>query len=108
MKRKIQPPPPPAPPECPNCTTPHKCGSKEWQTKKGPRCVGGPNGKDRCDCLNDCGDDPWIQKGLSEPCNLFHVYEEERRATDEALSAIRARLAPKFEEARIKDEQEET
>jgi len=22
----------------------------------------------RCDCLNDCGDDPWLKDGRSTPC----------------------------------------
>lgn len=67
-KRKVIPVVPP-PPECPECTTPHKCGTQELHTKRGPRCVGKANGPDDCDCLNFCGDDPWLAKGKAVPCD---------------------------------------
>lgn len=27
--------------------------------------------KVKCDCLNMCGDDPWLAKGKSEPCEAL-------------------------------------
>lgn len=53
--------------KCPECTTPVRCGATALHTK-GPRCVGKADGKDDCDCLNACGDDPWITTGQSTPC----------------------------------------
>ncbi|MCI5068457.1 hypothetical protein [Acidovorax sp.] len=35
---------------------------------KGPRCTGKSNGPDNCDCINTCGDDPWLKDGRSTPC----------------------------------------
>jgi hypothetical protein len=23
----------------------------------------------KCDCLNECGDDPWLRSGKSDPCD---------------------------------------
>ena len=46
------------------CTTPTRCGAPALHTK-GPRCIGRPDGKDDCDCLNACGDDPWIESGTT-------------------------------------------
>ena len=31
-----------------------------------------------CDCLNDCGDDPWLKDGRSQPCK----YLRQRQALD--------------------------
>lgn len=64
------------PPECAVCTTPGKCGTTELHTKKGPHCVGRANGPDVCDCLNSCGDDPWLKDDRSEPCERYKVTEK--------------------------------
>jgi len=53
--------------KCPACTTPTRCGATALHNK-GPRCVGRADGKDNCDCLNACGDDPWLETGQSTPC----------------------------------------
>lgn len=37
-----------------------------------------------CDCLNDCGDDPWLQDGRCKPC----AYRVERIRLDTARSGI--------------------
>lgn len=70
---------PPAP-KCPVCTTPTRCGAPALHTK-GPRCVGKADGMDDCDCLNACGDDPWIESGRSMPC-------EHRRETQARIARI--------------------
>lgn len=95
VKRTYGVPPPPFPPAPPNpfrraaptstpkcmvCTTPTRCGAPALHTK-GPRCIGRPDGKDDCDCLNACGDDPWIESGRSMPC-------EHRRETQARIAAL--------------------
>lgn len=67
-------------PQCLVCTTPTRCGTPALHTK-GPRCIGRPDGKDDCDCLNACGDDPWIESGRSMPC-------EHRRETQARIAAL--------------------
>jgi len=62
------------------CTTPSRCGAPALHTK-GPRCIGRPDGKDDCDCLNACGDDPWIESGRSMPC-------DHRRETQARIAAL--------------------
>lgn len=52
---------------CAVCTTPTRCGAPRLGDK-GPRCVGRSDGPDNCDCINSCGDDPWIKDGRSSPC----------------------------------------
>jgi hypothetical protein len=69
MRRTVPSEPKPA---CPGCTTPRLCGTLEWHVK-GPRCKGGPDGMDACDCINHCGDDPWVKKGLAKPCGHYYV-----------------------------------
>lgn len=89
----VPPPPfPPAPPrthqcgapattpKCMVCTTPTRCGTPALHTK-GPRCIGRADGKDDCDCLNACGDDPWIESGRSMPC-------DHRRETQARIAAL--------------------
>jgi hypothetical protein len=63
--------PTPAPPQCPLCTTPRRCGSPYWRSVRGPLCKGRPAGPDRCDCLNWCGDDPWLEDYRAQPCVKF-------------------------------------
>lgn len=84
MKRG-QPAPAPAVDECPQCTTPNKCG-RTGNGKRGPRCVGRADGLDDCDCLNRCGDDPWLDNGKAKPCA--------RRASEEAAALHRATAGP--------------
>ena len=31
----------------------------------------GPNAMDKCDCLNWCGDDPFIREGKAQPCESY-------------------------------------
>lgn len=81
MKRK-QPVAVPVVNECPQCTTPHRCGRQDLSGARGTRCVGRADGPDDCDCLNDCGDDPWLKSGKSKPC-------DERAAADAAVEARR-------------------
>jgi hypothetical protein len=40
--------------------------------------------KPRCDCLNFCGDDPSIDKGLVRPCLTFKAELRTRRLHDAA------------------------
>lgn len=95
VKRTYGVPPPPFPPapsnpfrraaptstpKCMVCTTPTRCGAPALHTK-GPRCIGRADGKDDCDCLNACGDDPWIGSGRSMPC-------EHRRETQARIAAL--------------------
>ena len=37
----------------------------------------------KCDCLNYCGDDPWLNDGRAEPC-------EESKACEKKAAAARA------------------
>lgn len=67
-------------PKCLVCTTPKRCGSTALHTQ-GPRCVGKADGMDDCDCLNECGDDPWIETGRSMSC-------EHRRETQARIAAL--------------------
>ncbi|WP_243021723.1 DUF4406 domain-containing protein [Simplicispira sedimenti] len=67
-------------PKCMVCTTPTRCGAPALHTK-GPRCIGRADGKDDCDCLNACGDDPWIESGRSMPC-------DHRRETQARIAAL--------------------
>jgi hypothetical protein len=83
----------PAQPECIVCTTPSRCGSPALRTKKGPHCAGKANGADTCDCLNYCGDDPWLRDGRSMPC-LSYAAREKQAAADSLWHGIVAfRLA---------------
>lgn len=66
-----KPPPPPTVNECPQCTTPTRCGRTNLSGARGSRCIGRADGKDDCDCLNRCGDDPWLSKGKAIPCATF-------------------------------------
>jgi hypothetical protein len=58
----------PAQPECAVCMTPPRCGSLAWREQRGPRCAGKADGPDDCDCINVCGDDPWLKDGRATPC----------------------------------------
>lgn len=75
----------PAVNECPQCTTPTRCG-RTGDSKRGPRCVGRADGPDDCDCLNQCGDDPWLAKNKATPC--------ERRRQETAAAEFRATAGP--------------
>lgn len=52
---------------CAVCTTPSRCKTPALGIK-GSACAGRANGPDDCDCLNACGDDPWLKDGRSLPC----------------------------------------
>ncbi len=73
-------------PKCMVCTTPARCGAPALHTK-GPRCIGRADGKDDCDCLNTCGDDPWLATGQSTPC-------EHRRETKARIAALAQATPP--------------
>lgn len=79
MTKRLKPPAstPPPKPRCEQCVTPNQCGTPVWHEKgrhckidKGEAAVG----PDRCDCLNDCGDDPWLKDGRAAPCEYWHRY----------------------------------
>lgn len=40
----------------------------------------------KCDCLNDCGDDPWLRDGRSQPCERL---KKERAAEAKAKEDAR-------------------
>jgi hypothetical protein len=78
--------PAPAVNECPQCTTPGKCGRQDSTGARGPHCVGRADGLDDCDCLNQCGDDPWLAKGKARPCA--------KRAQELAAAEFRVTAGP--------------
>jgi hypothetical protein len=46
-----------------------------------------------CDCLNDCGDDPRLDRGTAKPCQVYvnHIKRAEARGAEaerEACAAI--------------------
>jgi len=44
----------------------------------------------KCDCLNRCGDDPWLKDGRAVPCdNLVRQREQEHQR---ALETVRVNL----------------
>lgn len=49
-----------------------------------------------CDCLNYCGDDPWITKGKARPC----AHKIKRDAEDAQHEELQAMIAAKHEEMR--------
>lgn len=46
--------------------------------------------KPRCDCLNFCGDDPYLDKGLVRPCPTFEAEIASRRLYDAAPDLLAA------------------
>ena len=38
--------------------------------------------KVRCDCLNRCGDDPWIEQGKAMPCKTMRAYLVRKKAIE--------------------------
>lgn len=46
--------------------------------------------KPRCDCLNFCGDDPYLDKGLVRPCPTFEAEIASRRLHDAAPDLLAA------------------
>ena len=46
--------------------------------------------KPRCDCLNFCGDDPYLDKGLVRPCPTFEAEIASRRLYDAAPALLAA------------------
>ena len=38
------------------------------------------NGKVPCDCLNYCGDDPWLRSGKAKPCAEKIARDQKRKA----------------------------
>ena len=42
-----------------------------------------------CDCLNTCGDDPWLEKGLAYPCeSMKKRLDEEARERDQRADHV--------------------
>ena len=78
-----------AAPECSVCTTPNRCGTRSWRERKGPRCAGKADGPDDCDCLNACGDDPWLKEGKSLPCARLVAARAEEARQASALQQLR-------------------
>jgi hypothetical protein len=94
MTARTKKPAPPPKPQCDACVTPRLCGAIAWHDV-GPSCkvakglpAGGP---DKCDCLNDCGDDPWLKDGRAAPC--------ERLQQQRQREAIARRRAVNLEHA---------
>jgi len=56
------------------------CGAPAEFRCKHKVVAGSEKPLEQCDCLNECGDDPDINKGKSEPCkqHLAHLYKRER------------------------------
>lgn len=46
--------------------------------------------KPRCDCLNFCGDDPYLDKGLVRPCPTFKAEIAARALQDAAPDLLAA------------------
>lgn len=88
MATRHKTPAPTAPPKprCESCVTPSQCGTPVWH-EQGPHCKilkgEAAVGPDECDCLNDCGDDPWLKDGRSAPCEywLTHIKGTSRDST---------------------------
>lgn len=45
-----------------------------------------------CDCLNWCGDDPWLKDGRAEPCQERKDKERQERAQAAERQRLRALL----------------
>jgi len=43
-----------------------------------------------CDCLNWCGDDPWLKKGKSEPCARAKFRAEQAAKMDDFCNRFEA------------------
>lgn len=53
---------------------------------------------DKCDCLNECGDDPWILKRKAKPCGQFvlqhaDLCRREKLAPEEELIPVFREIA---------------
>lgn len=46
--------------------------------------------KPRCDCLNFCGDDPYLDKGLVRPCPTFKAEIAAKALQDAAPELLKA------------------
>lgn len=80
---------PATPPECPAWTTPSRCKSPAWKARKGPNCVGRADGKDDCDCLDACGDDPGLKNGRALPCAKFLARQAQAAAHQQTQADLR-------------------
>jgi hypothetical protein len=47
----------------------------------------------KCDCINDCGDDPWIAQGKCEPCKDYKELQAQRRREEDNALAYRKMVA---------------
>ena len=43
----------------------------------------------KCDCLNECGDDPWLRDGRAEPCDRLKERRAQKLQRDEDLVVLR-------------------
>ena len=50
-----------------------------------------------CDCLNYCGDDPWLEKGKATPCEHFIERRKSRTAMTNKFAYSYVVSAGKFE-----------
>jgi hypothetical protein len=47
----------------------------------------------KCDCLNVCGDDPWLKDGRATPCARFSSdRKESQQNLQETIKKLRARI----------------
>lgn len=49
--------------------------------------------KSPCDCLNVCGDDPWLASGRAKPCKVRQRAEKARKAAATRQARIKQALA---------------
>ncbi len=56
----------------------------------------------KCDCLNDCGDDPWLRTGQVEPCERLQEVRA-RRLQLEADIAVLNKLCARLKSKRQSD-----
>lgn len=52
----------------------------------------------KCDCLNDCGDDPWIRDNKADPCEHLKARQAAYDARATAEKAIELLHAQRFDE----------
>lgn len=50
-----------------------------------------------CDCLNHCGDDPWVENGKAAPCNRFIEKRKNRTAMENKFAHSYIVSAGKYE-----------
>lgn len=61
-----------------------------------------PSDDVECDCLNWCGDDPWLAKGLAQPCERL-VLQRRKAAIAAAQTEARVLLHKRHGTTTIED-----